>query len=213
VPDQLVVVSGTGTGVGKTWVAAQLAQILARRGVEVAARKPVQSFDPAEGPSDASLLALATGEAESAVCAPHRSYPAALAPPLAAEALGRPSFRIIDLLAELVLPAAGVVVLEGVGGARSPLADDGDTVALADALVPDLVVVVSGSGLGAINDVLLTTAAFRGHRTAVYLNRFDPGDPVHASNLSWLRRRAPASLHTSTDSLAEGLLQAGAAAR
>jgi dethiobiotin synthetase len=213
VPDRLVVVSGTGTGVGKTWLGCRLAQALARHGVEVAARKPVQSFDPAEGPSDASLLALATGEHESAVCPPDRSYPAALAPPLAAEALGRPSFRIVDLLAELVLPAAGVVVVEGVGGARSPLADDGDTVALADALAPDLVVVVSGSGLGAINDVLLTTAAFRRHRTAVYLNRFDPGDPVHASNLSWLRRRARASLHTSIDGLADRLLHARAATR
>ncbi len=61
-PAGLVVVTGTGTGVGKTWFAAVTLGLLRSRGTAVAARKPVQSFDPDERPRDADVLAAATGE-------------------------------------------------------------------------------------------------------------------------------------------------------
>ncbi|MBV8560261.1 MAG: AAA family ATPase, partial [Acidimicrobiia bacterium] len=56
-PERLVLVAGTGTEVGKTWVAARLAEALRARGTRVAARKPAQSFAPDEGPTDAEALA------------------------------------------------------------------------------------------------------------------------------------------------------------
>jgi dethiobiotin synthetase len=62
-PERLVLVAGTATEVGKTWVAAAVLAELRTRGVRVAARKLVQSFSPGEHPTDAEALAAATGEA------------------------------------------------------------------------------------------------------------------------------------------------------
>lgn len=45
-PQRLIVVVGTRTEVGKTWVTARLLRDLRASGRHVAARKPVQSFDP-----------------------------------------------------------------------------------------------------------------------------------------------------------------------
>jgi len=90
-PGRLVVVTGTGTEVGKTWVSAAVLRLARAQGLSVAARKPAQSFAPDQGPDqrDAYLLAAATGEPADVVCRPERSYPVPMAPPMAAEALGR----------------------------------------------------------------------------------------------------------------------------
>lgn len=190
-PGPLVLVAGTSTDVGKTWVAARLAGALRAGGHAVAARKPVQSFAPGGGPTDAEVLAAATGEDPGEVCPPHRWYPAALAPPLAARALGLDPFGVADLVAELRWPAAaGWRLVEPVGGPRSPLADDGDTVDLAGALGPDATVLVAGAGLGAINAVLLAAGVLPGPPPVVVLNRYDGADPVHAANRWWLEQRA-----------------------
>ena len=184
-PARLVLVLGTGTGVGKTWVAAALAAALRERGAVVSARKPVQSFDPGDGATDAEVLGSATGEPPEAVCPPHRWYGAALAPPIAAEALGRTPFSLADLLAELSWPEADCGLVEGVGGPRSPLAAGADNVALARALRPDSVVLVAPGGLGAINAVLLAADALP-RPPIVFLNRYDGADVVHAANRRWL---------------------------
>lgn len=205
---EVVIVSGTGTGVGKTWVAAAVARRLRARGERVCARKPAQSFAPGDGPTDAEVLAAATGEPVARVCPPHRSYEVALAPPMAAAALGRPPFTIADLVAEAALPPDGVVLVEGAGGPRSPLADDGDTVALARALAADVVVLVARAGLGAINDVVLSAGAFGDVPLLVVLNRFDPDDDVHARNRAWLRDRAGLDIVTDADDAAARLAAA-----
>ena len=115
----LVVCTGTATEIGKTWVGAAVLSALAADGVSVAAQKPVQSFDPAEtGPTDADVLAAATGVHPHDVCAPHRWYPVAMAPPMAAAVLEREVFTVEDLVAELRWPSPepGVRWLETVGG-------------------------------------------------------------------------------------------------
>jgi dethiobiotin synthetase len=194
-PHRLVVVVGTGTDVGKTWVASRLLRGLLEAGATVAARKPAQSFDPADPPEgrDAAVLAAASGEAPEVVCPPQRWYEVAMAPPMASEALGRPSFRVGDLVAELDWPAGpdgvgvDVGLVETAGGLRSPMAADGDCADLLVALVPDLVVVVADAGLGTINAVRLTVGALpAGVPSVVVLNRFDPSDELHERNRSWL---------------------------
>jgi len=175
-------VTGTGTEVGKTWVAATLARRLAP---DVAVRKPVQSYDVA--PTDADVLAGASGEAAADVCPPHRSYEVALAPFMAAARLGRPGFTLDDLLGELWWPAVEVGILEAAGGVRSPMTSEGaDAVDLCDRLRPDLVVLVAGAGLGTLNVVRLCVDVLRNHPVTVLLNRFDGADGVHRSNLEWL---------------------------
>lgn len=214
-PECLVLVSGTGTEVGKTWVVARLAADWRAEGAVVVARKPAQSFDGTPSgdgstgaATDADVLAGATGEDPHDVCPEHRWYPLALAPPIAAAALGRPSFTVTDLVAELRWPAGRAArygLVEGAGGPRSPLAADGDTVTLAEILGPDRIVVVAGAGLGAINAVLLAADAFAPHVPAVFLNRFDVSDPVHVTNAEWLRRHTGLRVATSVADLAGGL--------
>lgn len=218
-PDRLVVVTGTGTEVGKTWWAAALARALAARGLSVAARKPVQSFAPDEAGTDADVLADATGEELSAVCPPHRWIPAPMAPPIAAAHLGLPRFTIADLVSELAWPrGVDVGLVEGAGGLRSPLADDGDTRALIDALAPDEVVVVAPAALGVINAARLvldslgaSPGPFRrasrgvapgGRRVLVALNRFDDHDTLHRANRVWLAERDGLEVVTHPDELA-----------
>ena len=188
-PERLVLVVGTGTEVGKTWVACRLARALRRRGLIVVARKPAQSYDAGDDLSDtdAALLAHATGDHPAAVCPQHRWYPVAMAPPMAAEALGRRPFTVADLVEELAWPTVvGVGLVEAAGGVRSPLAADGDGVALAAALRPDRVVLVADAGLGTINGVRLAVAPLAGWPVTVVLNRFDAGDDLHVRNLDWL---------------------------
>lgn len=176
---------------GKTWVAAHLATTLRAGGTRVAARKPAQSFDPSDPhPTDAQVLAEATGETPHEVCAAHRWLPVALAPPMAAQVLGLPKFTIAELIDEIIWPAnTEIGIIEGAGGIHSPIADDGDTLTLLDGIQPDLVIVVAEPHLGSINNIRLTTAALQAHNLIVYLNRFDPTNTLHQVNLSWMTDR------------------------
>jgi dethiobiotin synthetase len=197
-PRRLVLVAGTGTEVGKTWVAAQLLRSVRATGLTVAARKLAQSFAPGD-PTDAEVLAAATGERAEEVCLPHRSYEVPMAPFMAAARLGRPPFTLADLVAELRWPAGvDVGVVEAAGGVRSPTTGDGsDTVDLADALEPDEVLLVANAGLGTINAVRLCVHALAGRPTVVVLNRFDPGDELHRANHHWLAEHVGTPVTTS----------------
>ncbi|HUC14066.1 MAG TPA: dethiobiotin synthase [Acidimicrobiales bacterium] len=189
-PALLVVITGTGTEVGKTWVGCQLVRELRARGLRVAARKPAQSFEPADGLTDADRLAEATGEKATDVCLRHRWYPIAMAPPMAAEHLGLPPFTLVDLVSELKWPSqADVGLVELAGGAAAPLATDGDCADLVELLRPDVVVVVTGAGLGVLSDARLAARAFGARPLIVHLNRFDPAQELHERNRQWLARR------------------------
>ncbi len=214
VPERLVVVVGTGTEVGKTWVACRVLEALRAAGVRVAARKPVQSYDPGDATTDAGELAAATGEDVHAVCPPHRWYEVAMAPPMAADALGRPPFTLSDLVDEVTWPeGVGVGVVESAGGLRSPMAsDDADGVALAAALMPDVVVMVADAGLGTINSIRTAMAALEGLvdtrdglELVVVLNRYDGSDELHRRNLAWLEDHDDLFLVTSIEALADVL--------
>ena len=185
-PERLVAVLGTDTEVGKTWVtAAALTRLRREAGVRVAARKPVQSFSPCDVGTDADVLALATGEAPEEVTPRHRWYAMAMAPPMAAAFLGLPVPRLDELVAELAWPdGVDVGVVETVGGPRSPIADEADSVDLAAAIEPDLCVLVAHAGLGAINATRLSAPACP-QPLVVFLNRFDGGD-LHDRNRRWL---------------------------
>jgi dethiobiotin synthetase len=192
-PRRVVAVVGTGTDIGKTWVSAQLLRGLRGAGLSVSARKPAQSFDPTDDPAglDAAVLGDASGEAPEVVCAPHRWYEVAMAPPMAAQALGRPSFTIEDLIHELAWHGGDVGLVETAGGVRSPLAADGDCLAFCRAIAPDMVLVIADAGLGTINSVRLTVDALAPLTVpvVVVLNRFEPGDDLHERNMEWLRDR------------------------
>lgn len=211
-PETVVLVVGTGTEVGKTWVAARLLEQLRREGVAVAASKPVQSFEPGSGPTDADLLAVPTGQAPTEVCPPERWYPVPMAPPMAAEELGRTPFGVGDLVEEIVWPhGARVGVVEAAGGVRSPIAADGDSVDLARRLEPDVVVLVADAGLGTINAVRLAASAFEPVPVTVVLNRFGDDDALHERNRSWLATRDGLDVVVRVEELASRIARPGPA--
>jgi dethiobiotin synthetase len=206
-PDLVVEITGTGTEVGKTFTAAGLLRRLADHGLSLAARKPVQSFSPGDT-RDSEVLARATGEDAQVVCPAHRSYPLAMAPPMAAEALGLVPPTIGELVGEINASwldgQRDVGLVEGAGGVASPLAVDGDSARLAICLPADIVVVVADPGLGVINLVRLCCGALDPLRTVVHLNRLDPADTLHLLNRDWLIDREGLTVTTShTELLAE----------
>jgi dethiobiotin synthetase len=207
-PDLVIAVLGTGTEVGKTWVAGRLLTSLRDRGLVVAARKPVQSFDRDEpGPLDAEVLASATGESVDDVCPAHRCLPLAMAPPMAAEALGLPPFTVADLCSEVTWPSGtDVGVVETVGGPCSPVAADGDSLDLVVSLWPDVVVLVADAGLGVINAVELCRRVVPLRPLVVVLNRFVPGDRLHEENRVWLARDVGTTVTSDTASAASACL-------
>lgn len=189
-PRRLVVVTGTGTEVGKTWVAEAIVDAIVKSGRRVAARKPAQSFSPEDSTTDADRLAAASGETPTQVCPSHRWYPVPMAPPMAAGVLGRPVPELVDLVDELRSSwpprQVEVGVVEGAGGVASPQASDGDMTDLCRLLDPEVVVVVADPGLGTINSVRLAARALALHDVIVYLNRFDDEDELHCRNRDWL---------------------------
>ncbi|TAN34959.1 hypothetical protein EPN29_01195 [bacterium] len=207
-PELLLLVTGCGTGVGKTWVGAGLLEAVRLRGLSVAARKPVQSYAEGDAETDADLLARATGLKAEEVCPRHRGYPVPLAPPIAAHLLGRPAYTIGELVAELDWGPAQVGLIEGAGGVRSPLAADGDTASLAQAIRPDRVILVADAGLGAIHAVRSSLDGLSGLAVTVFLNRFEATDEVHATNRSWLANQDGLEVATRVTDLTELVLAA-----
>lgn len=201
----IIVVAGTGTDVGKTYVAAALLRELRARGIAAIARKPAQSFAAGDTTTDADVLAEATGQDPNDVCPPHRWLPIPMAPPMAAEALGLPLFTIAELTREITAGTTSrtALLVETAGGLRSPIADDGDCAALIEALDPALVLLVADAGLGTINSIRLSVEAVGPQQLVVYLNRFDGSSDLHARNARWLRAREGLEVVTDLEDLTE----------
>lgn len=202
-PSLLIGVIGTDTEVGKTWVTAQLLATLKLRGARVAARKPVQSYAPDDIDTDAARLAGASGEDVADICPAHRCYPVALAPPMAAQVLGRGQPWMAEIISEIRWPVnVDIGFVETVGGVRSPLTYDGDSLELLRRLEVDRMLLVADAGLGTINAVRLTLAAVGPIPTVVYLNRFEPGNELHELNRQWLLEHDRQTVITDVHSLA-----------
>jgi dethiobiotin synthetase len=156
-----VFVTGTGTEVGKTVIAAAIARTAAGAGRRVAVFKPAVSGLDEGGDSDHELLrrAAASSQTDNEI-APYRYRPA-VSPHLAAELAG----EVIDPKrlrdgAGAAAARAEFLVAEGVGGFMVPLSLD----YLVRDLARDLglpVVIAAAPGLGTINHTLLTVDAVR----------------------------------------------------
>lgn len=156
-----IFVTGTGTEVGKTVVAAALARTLAAAGRRVAVFKPAVTGLDEGVETDHALLRRASDSAQSdEEIAPYRYGPPA-SPHLAA-ALAGEEIDPQRLRDAAVAAAAGAeaLVCEGVGGLLVPLSPS----YLVRDLAADLgypLVVVAPPGLGTINHTLLTLEAAR----------------------------------------------------
>lgn len=156
----IVVVTGTGTGVGKTIATAALARRAAQEG-SVVVVKPVQTGIGAGATEvgDADVVHALTGCAvQELTCLED-----ALAPESAARLRGMriPSVAEYADRVRVLAEFQDTVVVEGAGGVLVRLDTEGGTILdLAAELGAD-VVVVTGAGLGTLNHTELTVAALR----------------------------------------------------
>jgi dethiobiotin synthetase len=167
-----VFVTGTGTGVGKTVVAAAIARTAAREGRRVSVFKPAVSgldahplrpdaWESAPELPDHALLRLAAGSGQTDdEISPYR-YGPAVSPHLAAALAGeRIDAEVLRAGAVAAAEDADLIVCEGVGGFLVPLTVE----YLVRDLARDLglpVVVAASPALGTINHTLLTIEAVR----------------------------------------------------
>jgi len=153
-----VFVTGTDTGVGKTWVAAALLRSLVAAEFRAVGMKPVAAgFEPGTDVNGDVVALLDAGnvDAQAQWRNPY-AFADAVAPHLAAAAAGVPieMSRIVDAAA-MLRRTADALVVEGAGGALVPIDRTRDMLDIAATLgLPVLLVV--GMRLGCLNHALAT---------------------------------------------------------
>jgi len=194
-----IFVTGTDTGVGKTVVAAALLRGLAADGFRAIGMKPVAAGIERGEAQNADVAALV---AAGNVAAPHAAVnPFAFMPPIAPHLAAARAGTVIDLeriaaAYGLLAARADAVVVEGAGGALTPMSDRADMLDIPARLALPVLLVV-GIRLGCLNHALLTALAIsgRGLRLAGWVaNRIDPSMQEGDANVGALARRLPAPL-------------------
>ena len=149
--------TGTDTGVGKTFVTALLARALRRAGLDTIALKPICSGDR----GDAEILrAACDGELGLDEVNP-LWFQMPVAPHLAARHEGRAiSIPALDAWFRSVAAGRQSVLVEGAGGWLVPIAEKALVADLAAALGLPVIVVVADR-LGCVNHALLTIESIR----------------------------------------------------
>ncbi|MGN6662694.1 MAG: dethiobiotin synthase [Solirubrobacterales bacterium] len=195
-----IFVTGTGTEVGKTVVAATIAHTLAGEGQRVHVFKPAVTGLDEGVETDHALLRRASGSDQTDdEIAPYRYGPPA-SPHLAAAMAGEQiDPNRLKETARAAAEGADALVCEGVGGLLVPLTP---TYLVRD-LAADLgypLVIVATPGLGTINHTLLTVEAARAaglHIAAIVLNPW-PEAPteIEFNNRETVASIAATSVHT-----------------
>ncbi|NLU69858.1 ATP-dependent dethiobiotin synthetase BioD [Streptomyces sp. HNM0574] len=163
-----MVVTGTGTEIGKTVTTAALTAAALAAGRSVAVLKPAQTGVAEEEPGDvAEVLRLAAGPQDRAAGAVTGAelarYPEPLAPATAARRAGLPCVGPARVAEEAAKLAArhDLVLVEGAGGLLVRFDAEGGTLADAAGLLAAPVLVVAAPGLGTLNATALTAEALR----------------------------------------------------
>jgi dethiobiotin synthetase len=162
---RLVVVSGTGTGIGKTHLSEAILLALGRRGARCAGVKPVETgFDDSDR-SDASRLARA-----SSFHVKHSGarFEDPVSPHIAARDAGRPiSLATLSAEVSALRPMVDVLLAELAGGLFSPLSDVETNASFTALLRPDFHILVAPDRLGVLHDLIAATQAARAMRLPI----------------------------------------------
>ena len=199
-----LLVTGTDTNVGKTWVTSLLVREFRRCGINTGAYKPVCSGAEKNSEGDAvwadieALRAACGNEPEIDLVCPQRFH-AAVAPNIAA----RMENRCVDnqLLIDGVARWNSYVdqlIIEGAGGIFCPLSDQLTVMDIAVELKTPTIV-VAANRLGVINHTRLTVEALQAKGVdvvAIVLNEIGPpsqekSDPSIPSNALQIRHWLP----------------------
>ncbi|NEB90272.1 dethiobiotin synthase [Streptomyces bauhiniae] len=151
----VLVITGTGTEIGKTMVTAAVAASALAAGRSVAVLKPAQTGVRPDERGDADEVARLAGPVTARELA---RYPDPLAPATAARRSGLPPVHPQDV-AEAAAKLAtdhDLVLVEGAGGLLVRFDPAGGTLADAAALLNAPVLLVAPAGLGTLNATELT---------------------------------------------------------
>ena len=189
----LFFITGTDTGVGKTWLTCALLVEFRRRGISAAGFKPICCGDR----EDAQRLWKLSGGGLTL----DMVNPIHLRHPVAPVAQKCPSWstllrKIRGALFEIRKRNIRIVLVEGAGGLLCPIARKHTMRDLAKALGGPMVI-VARDRLGVLNHTLLTLeAAGRQGCIALVLTRFGKTkDSSQQSNAKVLRSRVSVSIH------------------
>jgi dethiobiotin synthetase len=157
----VLVISGTGTGVGKTVVTAAVAALALERGGSVAVVKAAQTGVADAEPGDLAEVRRLCGPSDRLTLVEGARFPDPLSPAAAARRSGRPPADL-DAVAYQVRTLAthhALVLVEGAGGLLVRFDEEGATVAALAAELAAPVLVVAEPGLGTLNATALTLEA------------------------------------------------------
>lgn len=162
-PAGILVISGTGTGVGKTIVTAAIAALARAAGRSVAVVKPAQTGVRDDDPGNCDVPDVDTVTRLSGVTDTHElaRFPDPLSPEAAARVSGLPPLDVsaaADYIAKLAAER-DLVLVEGAGGLLVRYDPAGRTLADLAAAVDAPVLVVAAAGLGTLNHTALTREA------------------------------------------------------
>jgi dethiobiotin synthetase len=190
---QGVFITGTDTGVGKTYIGTLLAKQFSQQNISVIPRKPVESGCLKQGknlvPNDAQTLMDASSyEGSLSEVCPYR-FEQPVSPARAAQLSNK--VLTTQQLVKVCLEGneKGFVLVEGAGGFYSPLTVDGLNADLAMALqLP--ILLVANDAIGCLNQVLLNAEAIKArdlNLTAVVLNSVSEHKDANMNNARDLR--------------------------
>ncbi|MEV5972781.1 dethiobiotin synthase [Streptomyces sp. NPDC051921] len=156
----VIVVSGTGTEIGKTVVTAALAAVATASGRSVAVLKPAQTGVGPGEPGDVDEVVRLSGAVTGAELA---RFPEPLAPGTAARRAGLAPVGpdAVAAAARELAATHDLVLVEGAGGLLVRFDEEGGTLADAARLLGAPVLVVVQAGLGTLNSTTLTGEALR----------------------------------------------------
>ena len=196
-----IFVTGTDTGVGKTWVSLGLMAALQAEGLTVAAMKPVSAGcerTPEGLRNEDALLLMRQASVEHPY---QRVNPAAfepaIAPHIAAAEVGkRIDFSTIERAFGILAASADLCVVEGAGGWLVPLTARKNFADLAARLELPVLLVVA-IRLGCLNHALLSVESIqrRGLSLSGWVaNHVNPDTPRASENIDALKARIPAPM-------------------
>lgn len=187
-------ITGTGTDIGKTYVAGLIVKKIAEAGKSAAYYKAAMSGNNrrADGsliPGDALFVKQTSGiQQPIAEMCPY-IYENAYSPHLASRIEGHPvKMSVVKEGYEKVCEKYEYVTMEGSGGILCPICFDEEKIQLED-VIKELglsCIIVADAGLGTINSVVLTVEYMKAHNMIVkgiIFNNYHPGNVMEDDNI------------------------------
>lgn len=192
-------VTGTDTGIGKTFAAAALLRACVASGRRAVGMKPIAAGVDAHAGVNADVAALDAAGNVAAPLADRNPY--AFAPAIAPHVAAAQAGVVIDLATidaayRRLSALADAIVVEGAGGPLVPLDAHHDMLDIAKRLALPVVLVV-GVRLGCLHHALAAELAIRARGLVLagwIANRIDPAMPAAGASVAALVARLPAPL-------------------